>query len=95
MCDKHKLKYPLTEEQNNLISQQMHQTAVQKKASAKLNLTQEVVGICADIMTKLSKHDLPRDFWTTQEMFVFIYGLVERKQRGEPVTEITIEEHLQ
>ena len=56
---------------------------------------QEFVAICSDIMTKVSKHELPGDFWTSEEMFEFVYGLVERQQRGEPVTQITIEEALE
>ena len=93
MCDRHKLKYPLSED--SLLEQQIAQPALQRKATAKLHQTHDIVAICAEIMTQLSKHDLPRDFWTKEEMFVFIYGLVDRKQRGEPVTQITIEEHFE
>ena len=68
----------------------------QKKSPAgKAAQMQEFVAICSDIMTKVSKHELPGDFWTSEEMFEFVYGLVERQQRGEPVTQITIEEALE
>jgi hypothetical protein len=56
---------------------------------------QEFIAICADIMTKVSKHELPGDFWSSDEMFEFVHGLVERQQRGEAVTQIVIEEALE
>ncbi|CBY18270.1 unnamed protein product [Oikopleura dioica] len=46
-------------------------------------------------MTKVSKHELPGDFWSSDEMFEFVNGLVERQQRGEAVTQIVIEEALE
>jgi len=46
-------------------------------------------------MTKVSKHELPGDFWSSDEMFEFVHGLVERQQRGEAVTQIVIEEALE
>jgi len=70
----------------------------QKKATvsgARSIQNQEFIAICADIMTKVSKHELPGDFWSSDEMFEFVHGLVERQQRGESVTQIVIEEALE